>query len=48
MTLLFLGDVLIFYQELAVNLSFSCCGMFAAGGTCMSIKNYVSTRMIML
>ena len=42
--LLFLDDLLIFYQAFGVNLSFNRCGMFVAGGTCMSIRYCASIR----
>ncbi len=42
--LLFLDDLLMFYQPSGVNLSFNRCGMFVAGGACASIRYCISIR----
>ncbi len=42
--LLFLHDLLLFYQAFSVNLSFNRCGMFVAGGVCPSVRYCASTR----
>ncbi len=42
--LLFLGNLLMFYQAFSVNLSFNKCVMFVAGAGCTSIRYCVSLR----
>ncbi len=42
--LLFLDNLLIFYQAFSVNLTFNRCGMFVAGGGCTFIRDCASIR----
>ncbi len=47
--LLYLDDLLMFYQAFGVNLSFSRYGIFVAGGVCASIRSHcVSKRTYMV
>ncbi len=44
--LLFLDDLLIFYQASGMSLPFTWCGLFIAGGAWVPVRNRVSIRMI--